>query len=109
MTVSSPTFPERPAELRAVFKGVLTGAAARDWRDGLIDLAARRPHRLVLDLREVTFLDASVIATVRALERRLAPVRGAVALLAHDRLAARLRVLGVDHLLADPEPNGSES
>ena len=73
-----------------------------EWRDGLIALAARRPRVLTLDLRRVTFVDASVVVTLRALERRLIPGGGSLALLVPASLATTLRFMGLSHLVADP-------
>jgi anti-anti-sigma regulatory factor len=94
-----PQFPSRPTELRAELAGALTRATIVDRADALIGLAARRPHRLVLDMRAVTFLDAHVVRRMLALERRLTPLGGQLVIRAGAAAAATLFAVGAGHLL----------
>lgn len=94
-----PTFPERPDELHAALEGRLTHRGARELRAGLTGLAARRPRRLVLDLRKVVFLDATAVSILRALERRIGAAGGRLVLVADGEVRRTLTALGAAHLV----------
>lgn len=103
MEALRPTLPERPQELRAALAGRVTHAGAFDLGERLASLASRRPRRLVLDLREVTFLDAAAIAILRRHERRVASSGGRLVVRAEGAVASTLRRIGAGGLL-EPRP-----
>jgi anti-anti-sigma factor len=95
-----PSMPERPNEVRAALQGQLTHAIAGDLRSVLTTLASKRPRRLVLDLREATFIDAAVIVILRALERRVTGAGGMLSVVAEGRVARTIAAVGAGDLLA---------
>ena len=100
----SPTFPDRPHVLSAVLEGRLTHEIATDLRSGLTRLASLRPHRLVLDLSRVTFLDASVVTILEALERRVRGAGGSLIVLAEGSAKRTLVAMGRAHLVPSDIP-----
>jgi anti-anti-sigma factor len=103
MLTRRPMLPEPPQELETSLAGRLTHDDAFELGERLTALAARRPRRLVLDLEEVTFLDAASIAILRRLERRVAASGGRVVVRAQGQVARTLRRVGAGELL-EPLP-----
>lgn len=94
-----PQFPDRPDELRAELHGALTRTPQAAWVDSLIELAARRPRRLVLDMRRVTKVDAGAVRTLLALEKRLLASGGRMVVHAGAAAATTLTAIGAGHLI----------
>ena len=82
--------------------GELDLATAQSLRSCLAPLVqdARAPDRLVLDLTDLTFLDASGISALLTVQRTLAARGGELVLRSPSRLVRRVvRVLDLEQLL----------
>jgi anti-anti-sigma factor len=87
-------------EATVVVTEALDGEAVERWRDRFTEAAARRPERLVVDLRHSPRIDAAAIVLLLQLHREMLRADGQLTLRAPvERVRRMLGLARVDHVL----------
>ena len=89
------------AAVVVVAAGELTLREAPDFHDKLIEICETAPDRLVINLKEITFIDSSGVGILAEIYRRMKRSGGKLALTSLNKMVRSVfEITRLDHLLS---------